>query len=78
MFTWRRLAAQGAVAAAAVGKAVIHASKHGVLQHQVRELHRLLGKKTLEVEIRKEALEQAGLPKSLLLRSPWPGPGGSP
>jgi len=29
------------------------------LQNQVRELHRLLGKKTLETEILKEALEQA-------------------
>jgi hypothetical protein len=29
------------------------------LQNQVRELHRLLGKKTLEAEILKEALEHA-------------------
>jgi transposase len=29
------------------------------LQSQVRELHRLLGKKTLETEILKEALEHA-------------------
>jgi hypothetical protein len=29
------------------------------VQNQVRELHRLLGKKTLEAEILKEALEHA-------------------
>jgi len=29
------------------------------LQNQVRELHRLLGKKTLEAEILKDALEHA-------------------
>lgn len=33
------------------------ASDYRALQNQVRELHRLLGKKTLEAEILKEALE---------------------
>src|SRR5438128_11718867 len=50
LFTWRRLAAQGALAAAAAGEEVIPASEHRALQQQVRELQRLLGKKTLEVE----------------------------
>ena len=54
-----------------------YASEHRALQQQVRELHRLLGKKTLEVEILKEVLEQAGPKKRLLLRSPWPGQDGS-
>ena len=77
LFTWRRLAAQGALTAAAAGEEVIPASEHRALQQQVRELHRLLGKKTLEVEILKEVLEQAGPKKRLLLRSPWPGQDGS-
>ena len=34
-------------------------SDYRALQNQVRELHRLLGKKTLEAEILKEALEHA-------------------
>jgi len=55
----------------------VPASEHRALQQQVRELHRLLGKKTLEVEILKEVLEQAGPKKRLLLRSPLPGLGGS-
>jgi hypothetical protein len=43
------------------------------LQNQVRALQRLLGKKTLEAEILKEALEVASGPKKQLLRSlSWP------
>src|SRR5262249_57280779 len=38
---------------------VVPASDYRTLQNQVRELHRLLGKKTLEAEILKEALEHA-------------------
>ena len=67
LFTWRRLAAQGALTAAAVGEEVIPASEHRALQQQVRELQRLLGKKTLEAEILKEALELAG-PKKRMAR----------
>jgi transposase len=40
------------------------------LQNQVRELHRLLGKKTLETEILKEALEHATGSKKQLRLSP--------
>ena len=78
LFTWRRLAAQGALTAAAAGEEVVPASDHRALQQQIRELQRLLGKKTLEVEILKEVLEQAGPKKRLLLRSPWPARDGSP
>ena len=63
--------------AAAAGEAVIPACEHRALQQQVRALRRLLGKKTLEAEILKEALELAGPKKTLLLRSPWPGRDGS-
>ncbi len=73
LFTWRRLAAQGALAAAGAEEAVAPASDYKALQGQVRELQRLLGKKTLEAEILKEALE-ATQGKKLLLRSPWPAP----
>ena len=40
------------------------------LQNQVRELHRLLGKKTLEAEILKEALEHAAGSKKQLRLPP--------
>jgi transposase len=52
LFTWRRLVAQGALTA---GDEVVPASDYRALQDQVRELHRLPGKKTLEAEIVKEA-----------------------
>src|SRR4051812_18105166 len=60
LFTWRRLVAQGSLTAAGSGEEVVPASEYRALQNQVRELHRLLGKKTLEAEILKEALEAAG------------------
>src|SRR5262249_870503 len=51
LFTWRRLVAQGSLTAAGSGEEVVPASDYRTLQNQVRELHRLLGKKTLEAEI---------------------------
>jgi transposase len=77
LFTWRRLASEGALTATTAGEEVVPASEHRALQQQVRELHRLLGKKTLEVEILKEVLDQAEPKKRLLLRSSSLGPGGS-
>jgi transposase len=59
LFTWRRLVAQGSLTAAGSGEEVVPASDYRALQNQIRELHRLLGKKTLEGEILKEALEYA-------------------
>ena len=55
LFTWRRLVAQGVLTAAGSGEEVVPASVYRALQSQVRELQRLLGKKTLEAEILKEA-----------------------
>ena len=77
LFSWRRLAAAGAYTAAAAGEEVVPASEHRALQQQVRELHRLLGKKTLEAEILKEALQQVEPKKRLLLRAPLLAPDGS-
>jgi transposase len=50
---------------------VVPASEYRALQSQVRELQRLLGKKTLENEILREALDLAR-PKKRLLRGPSP------
>lgn len=68
LFSWRRLASQGALTAAGAEEPVVPASEYRALQGQVRELQRLLGKKTLEAEILKEALEIAGDSKKRLLR----------
>ena len=77
MFTWRRLYAEGALSAIGAGEEVVAASEYRSLQHQVRELQRLLGKKTLENEILREALDLVQ-PKKRLLRSPSPARGGTP
>jgi transposase len=69
LFTWRRLYAEGALSAVGAGEEVVPASDYRALQQQVRELQRLLGKKTLETEILREALAIAQ-PKKRLLRSP--------
>ncbi len=57
LFSWRRLYAEGALSAVGAGEEVVPASDYRALQHQVRELQRLLGKKTLETEILREALD---------------------
>lgn len=75
--TWRRLVAQGALTAAGSGEEVVPASDHRALQSQVRELQRLLGKKTLEAEILKEALEHATGSKKRLRLLPSPPKDGS-
>jgi transposase len=53
------------------GEEVVAASEYRALQHQVRELQRLLAKKTLENEILREALDLLQS-KKRLLRAPSP------
>jgi transposase len=73
LFTWRRLMARGAFTAAGAGEEVVPASELRAAQQQIRELQRLLGKKTLETEILREAMERVVTPKKLPLRvTSWP------
>src|SRR4051794_39428510 len=73
LFRWRKLASQGALTATSAQEEVVAASEYRALQNQIRELQRLLGKKTLEAEVFKEALEVASGPKKHLSRSlSWP------
>jgi len=73
LFTWRRLMARGAFTAAGAGEDVVPVSELRAAQQQIRELQRLLGKKTLENEILREAVERVTAPKKLPLRvSSWP------
>ena len=69
LFAWRKLASREALTATAAEEEVVPVSEYRALQGQVKELQRLLGKKTMESEILKEALEIAGGPKKHLLRS---------
>ena len=69
IFNWRRLMREGALCAVRADEEVVGASEVKQLKVRIRELERLLGKKTLEVEILKEALEVVR-EKKLLLRMP--------
>lgn len=69
LFRWRKLAGAGALQAVGADEAVVPASEYQEAQRQIKELQRLLGKKTLEAEILKEAVEIARA-KKYLLRSP--------
>jgi putative transposase len=69
LFTWRRLYASGALSAVGAGEEVVAASEYRALQQQVRELQRLLGKKTLENEILREALDLVQPKKTAVARA---------
>ena len=68
--------AEGGREAVRVDDEVIGAARVRQLEERIRELERLLGRKTLEVEILKEALSTARAKKPLL-RWPSPDPDGS-
>ncbi|QJU56959.1 IS3 family transposase [Sphingomonas sp. AP4-R1] len=76
VFTWRRLMSQGALTAAAAGEEVVPASEYRALEAQVRELHRLLGKKAMENELLREAVSRARPKKTAvafdLVAGGWP------
>ncbi len=63
---------QGGLESLGAEEPVVPESDVKHLQAQVRELQRLLGKKTMEVEILKEAVELARPKKRLVLRSHLP------
>ncbi len=59
LFTWRKLAREGKLSAIRAGEEVVAASEVRELKARIRELERLLGKKTLENEILKDAVRIA-------------------
>ena len=59
LFKWRRYMHEGSLVAVGREEAVVPASEVKHLKTQIRELQRLLGKKTMEVEILKDAIEIA-------------------
>ena len=68
--------AEGGLEAVRADEDVVPASRVRELEAKVRELERLLGRKTMEAEILREALEQAR-PKKHAWRLPSPPPGAS-
>ena len=76
LFRWKRQQDEGASVGLAVGERVVGESEVRELQTRVRELERLLGKKTMENEILKEVVEVAR-GKGWKPRPPSRLPGGS-
>ena len=74
LFGWRRLMSEGGQVAVRADEDVVAASRARELEQRVRELERLLGRKTMEVELLKEALTAArGKKPAWQLLSPPPG-----
>ena len=71
VFKWRRLMHEGALVAAGSEDRVVPLSEVKELRAEIRELQRLLGKKTMEVEILKDAIRIAR-EKKLISRVPLP------
>jgi len=69
LFNWRKLDREGALTAVGSGEPVVPASELATARAQISQLQRLLGKKTMENEILKEAVDIAW-EKKWLLRSP--------
>ena len=59
VFHWRKLERVGALTAVEAGATVVPATELEAARRQIRELQRLLGKKSFEVELLKEAVEVA-------------------
>lgn len=57
VFLWRKQYQDGSLTAVTAGGDVVPASELTAAIKQIRELQRLLGKKTMEVEVLKEAVE---------------------
>jgi len=69
LFHWRKLMREGALVAVGADDHVVPASEVKELKAQIRELERLLGRKTMETEILRDAIRIAR-EKKLLLRMP--------
>lgn len=66
LFRWRRLMTEGGTVAVGVDEDVVGGSEVRRLEERVRELERLLGRKTMEVEILRTALDKAQAKKQSL------------
>jgi transposase len=64
VFRWRQLMSEGGKEAVRADDEVVAASQIRRLEERVRELERLLGRKTMEVEILKQALDLARAKKT--------------
>ena len=66
LYRWRRLLSEGGAAAVSSDEPVVGSSEVRRLEERVRELERLLGRKTMENEILREALAKSQAKKPIL------------
>jgi len=71
LYRWRKLMSEGGMVAVKSDDSVISAAEARDMKKRIRELERLLGRKTMEVEILKDALEVAR-EKKLISRTQLP------
>lgn len=69
LFNWRKLEREGALVAVHAGDSVVPASELAAARAQIVQLQRMLGKKTMEAENLREAVEIAR-EKKWIARSP--------
>ena len=69
LFQWRKLEREGALVAVGAGEPVVPASELAAARQEIAKLQRILGKKTLENKILREAVEVAR-EKKWIARSP--------
>ncbi|QJT10398.1 IS3 family transposase [Oceanidesulfovibrio marinus] len=77
LFRWRKLMSEGGRKAIEANDTVVSAAEARAMKKRIRDLERLLGKKTMEVEILKEAIEIArekktDLAHAIALRGRYP------
>ena len=72
LFKWRRTMEEGALISIGAEESVVPASKAKQLEQRIKELERMLGKKTMENEILREAVKIAR-EKKLISRQPLLG-----
>ena len=77
LFRWRRLLDQGTMSSLGTKELLVPESELKKAENRIRELERLLGRKTLENEVLKDALELARSKKLLSQRS-LPSKAGTP
>ena len=75
LFRWERRMIEGGHEAVGADEDVVGTSRVRELERRVRDLERLLGRKTMEVEILREALDVARAKKPTLLLPSWSAAG---
>ena len=75
LFLWRKQYLEGSLTTVATGEQVVPASELAASMKQIKELQRLLGKKTMENQLLKEYVDYGRAKKWISLASLLPGDG---